>query len=64
MQLKDYVQDLIDQKEMTMGAQTSPNVVLMMYQNSFPLHNTNQEKEPTNPPINKLNNALGKQDEN
>ena len=44
-----------------MGAQPSPNVGLMMYQNAFPPHNTNQGKAHVNPPINKPSNALGKQ---
>ena len=35
-----------------------------MYQNAFPPHNTNQGKAPTNPPINKPNNTLGKQGDN
>ncbi len=60
MQLKDYVQDLIDQKEITVGAQASPNVGLMMYQNVFPPHNKNLKKAPTNPPVNELNNTQGK----
>ena len=47
-----------------MGAQLSPNVGLMIYQNAFPPHNTNQGKEPANPPVNKPNNALGKQGDN
>ena len=64
MQLKDYVQDLIDWKEIRVGAQPSPSVGLMMYQNTFPPHKTNQGKEPTNPPINKPNNAPGKQGDN
>lgn len=59
MQLKDYVQDLIDQKEITVGAQPSPNASLMMYQNAFPPHNRNQGKAPINPPV-KPNNAQGK----
>ena len=64
MQLKDYVQDLIDSKEITLGAQPSPNAGLMMYQNAFPPHNTNQGKAPANPLVNKPNNALGKKDDN
>ena len=60
MQLKDYVQDLINQKEIIVGAQPSPNARLMMYQNAFPPHNTNQGKAPANPPIKKLNNAPNK----
>lgn len=35
-----------------------------MYQNSFPPHNTNLGKAPTNPPINKPNNTQGKQGDN
>ena len=64
MQLKDYVQDLINQKEITVGAQPSPNVGLMMYQNAFPPHNTNPGKAPANPPANKPNNTQGKQGDN
>ena len=64
MQLKDYVQDLIDQKEIIAGAHASPNVGLMIYQNTFPPHNTNLGKAPTNPPVNKPNNAPNKQGEN
>ena len=64
MQLKDYVQDLTDQKEIIVGAQTSPNAGLMMYQNVFPPHNTNQGKAPANPPINKPNNDSSKQGDN
>ena len=44
MQLKYYVQDLIGQKEIIVGAQTSPNVGLQIYQNSFPSHNQNINK--------------------
>lgn len=47
-----------------MGAQPSPNVRLMMYQNYFPPHNMNPGKAPTNPPINKPNNTQGKQGDN
>ena len=61
MQLKDHVQDLIDQKDIKVGAQPSPDAGLIMYQNAFPPHNMNPGKAPTNPPINKPNNALGKQ---
>ena len=64
MQFKDYVQDLIDHKEITVGAQTSPNVGLMMYQNAFPPHNTNLGKAPTNPLVNKPNNDPSKQGDN
>ncbi|WP_206093849.1 hypothetical protein, partial [Paludifilum halophilum] len=47
MKLKDYVQDLIDQKEITVGAQTSPNAGLQIYQNAFPPHNNqNPRKAP------------------
>ena len=46
MQLKDYVQDLIDRKEITVGAQTSPNSNLQIYQNAFPSHNQNPGKAP------------------
>ena len=31
MKSKDYVQDLIDHEEITVGAQTSPNVRLSIY---------------------------------
>ena len=64
MQLKNYVQDLIDQKEITVVAQASPNAGLMIYQNAFPPHNTNLGKAPTNPPVNKPNNAPNKQRDN
>ena len=47
-----------------MGEQPSPNVGLMMYQNAFPPHNTNQGKAPANPLVNKPNNNLGKQGDN
>jgi hypothetical protein len=60
MQLKDYVQDLIDQKEVTVGASTSPNAGLQIYQNAFPPHNNigkaavpnnnNNSKANINPP--------------
>ena len=47
MKLKDYVQDLIDRKEITVGAQTSPNAGLQIYQNAFPPHNNqNPGKAP------------------
>ena len=46
MQLKDYVQDLINKKEIIVGAQTSPNVGLQIFQNAFPLHNQNTSKAP------------------
>ena len=39
MQLKDYVQDLIDNKKITVGAQASPNAGLQIYQNAFLSHN-------------------------
>jgi len=42
MKLKYYVQDLIDRKEITVGAQTSPNAGLQIYQNVFPPHNNNK----------------------
>ncbi len=64
MQLKDYVQDLINQKEITVGAQTLPNVGLMIYQNAFSPHNTNIGKAPTNTPANKPNNVQKKQGDN
>ena len=64
MQLKDYIQGLIYQKEITVGAQASPNAGLMMYQNAFPPHNTNLGKALANPPVNKLNNAPSKQGDN
>ena len=64
MHLKDYVQDLTDQKEIIVVAQPSPNAGLMMYQNAFPSHNTNQGKAPANPPINKPNTSLGKPGDN
>ena len=64
MQLKYYIQDLIDQKEIIVGAQPSPNVGLMMYQNDFPPHNTNLGKAPTNPLVNKPNNDPSKQVDN
>ena len=64
MHLKDYVQDLIDQKEITVPTQASPNLGLMIYQNAFPPHNINQGKSPENPLVNKPNNALGKQGDN
>ena len=48
MQLKDYVQDLIDQKEIKIGVQASPNVRLLIYQNSFPAHHKNPRKSPAN----------------
>lgn len=60
MQLKDYLQDLIDQKEITVGALASPNVGVLIYQNAFPPHNTNIGKAPTNTPVNKPNNAQNK----
>lgn len=63
MQLKDYVHDLIDRREIIVGAQPSPDAGLMMYQNSFPPHNTNPRKAPINPPI-KPNNAKGKKGDN
>ena len=47
-----------------MGEQPSPNVGLMMYQNDFPPHTTNQGKAPANPPGDKPNNTLGKQSDN
>ena len=47
-----------------MRAQSSPNARLMMYQNVFPPHNTNQGKAPANPPINKPNNDSSKQGDN
>ena len=46
MQLKHYVQDLIDQNEITVGAQTFPNLGLEIYQNLFPSHNKNTSKTP------------------
>ncbi len=61
MQLKDYVQDLIDHKEITKGAQASPNVGLLIYQNAFPLHNNkNASKTPiqhNNTNNNRMDNA-------
>lgn len=63
MQLKDYVQDLIDRKEIIVGAQPSPNASLMMYQNAFPPHNMNHGKAPVNPPA-KPTNVQGKQGDN
>ena len=47
-----------------MGAQASPDFGLMMYQNTFPPHNKNLGKAPTNPLINKPNNIPNKQGEN
>lgn len=44
MELKDYVQDLTDQKEIIVGEQTSPNVGLQIYKNSFPPQNKNPGK--------------------
>ena len=65
MQLKDYVQDLINHKEITVGAQASLNVGLMIYQNAFPPHIGNIEKSPTNTPVNnKPNNDQNKQGNN
>ena len=65
MQLKDYVQDLIDHKEIIVGAQTSPNSNLQIYQNSFPSHNQNLGKTPLqNNTVNNTNqrdNAQAKQ---
>ena len=65
MQLKDYVQDLIDRKEITVGAQTSPNPGLKIYQNAFPSHNQNSGKNPlqnnTVNNTNQKNNAQAKQ---
>ena len=55
MKLKDNVQDLIDQKEITVGAQTSPNSGLQIYQNVFPSHNKNKTKAPMK--NNSLNNT-------
>lgn len=47
VKLKDYVQDLIDWKEIIVGSQTSPNVGLQIYQNAFPPHNNqNPGKAP------------------
>jgi len=63
MKLKDYVQDLINLKEIIVGAQPSPNAGLMMYQNAFPPHNINQGKAPINPPT-KPTNAQGKKGDN
>ena len=64
MQLKYYVQELIDQKEIIEGAQTSPNVGLQIYQNAFPSHNQNTSKAPLQNNIvnntNQKNNAQAK----
>ena len=57
MQLKDFMQDLIDQKEIIVGEQTSPNVVLKIYQNSFPSHNKNSGKAPMQNNNNQTNNT-------
>ena len=57
MKLKDYVQDLIDQKKITVGAQTSPNAGLQIYQNAFPPHNN---QNPGKAPI-QANNATHRQ---
>ena len=65
MQLKDYVQDLIDHKEIIVGAQTSPHSNLQIYQNAFPSHNKNSGKAPlqnnTVNNTNKKNNVQAKQ---
>ncbi len=53
MKLKDYVQDLIDRKEIIVGAQTSPNVGLHIYQNAFSPHNN---QNPGKAPIQTNNN--------
>ena len=67
MKLNNYVQDLIDKKEITMGAQTSPNTRLQIFQNAFPSHNQNIGKDPLlNNIINNTtqkNNAQNKQDD-
>ena len=47
-----------------MGAQTSPNAGLMMYQNAFPPHKTNLGKSSANPLVNKPNNDPSKQGDN
>lgn len=49
MKLKDYVKDLIDRKEITVGAQNSPNVGLQIYQNVFPPHNNNNNQQQNKP---------------
>ena len=68
MQLKDYVQDLINRKEITLGAQASPNVGLLIFQNVFPPYNNkNASKTPiqhNNTNNNRTNNAQLKQGEN
>ena len=65
MQLKDYVQGLIDQKEIIVGAQTSHNEDLQIYQNAFPSHNLDTSKAPlqnnTVNNTNQKNNAQEKQ---
>lgn len=70
MKLKDYVQDLINHKEITEVAQASLNVGLLIYQNAFPPHNNNKnvDKEPmrnknTNK-NNRENNTLPKKCDN
>ena len=45
MKPKDYVQDLIDRKEIIVGAQNSPNAGLQIYQNSYPPHNNNNKQQ-------------------
>lgn len=65
MQLKDYVQGLIDQKEIIVGAQTSLNAGLLIYQDAFPPHNKNTGKGPVNnATTNKSNNGQNKQGDN
>ena len=46
MQLKCYVKDLINQKEITIGARISPNSRLQIYENASSTHNKNLGKAP------------------
>ncbi|WP_197054046.1 hypothetical protein, partial [[Clostridium] innocuum] len=62
MRLKNYIQDLIDSKEIQVDApaQASPNAGLQIYQNVFPQHNTGKNQANANQPQNR---GKGKQED-